>query len=1348
MTLKRALYAMTTLWIAAGAHASDLPRAVDRLGVEDGLPVDSVSAVTVDRHGFMWIATHGGIARYDGEQLRIFDAAGSPDIAGNAFASLYLDPGGNAYASGSGHSLLALAPDGVRRVHTTSNKPLNDARFIQGDPLCVTHATAISCADAEGRFSERLAFSPDEDVVAALAGQGAETWVVSRSHGISLRQGARQFTVLRDVAVRLVRGQAAVDERGDLWAVLPAGVVRVRRNGELTMHRLPRGTGADIFHLRPGADGTIWLGTNVGVFVLDEGGIVELRSAGTSTPPRPGLGWQDPQGHRWHSEAERLYRDGRLVMEADGPIGEIHFAPGGAVWVCTLRDGLYVLLPPRVKLYDRARGLKGENVYGLDIASDGAIWLGSLGAGVQRIARDGRVDVYGRDDGLPGPNAWAVAAAPDGSIYVASYRPGLFRKRPGTSRFVPVPRPPQLAGARIHSISFDAGGRLWLGTERGAWRQDPAGWTQAWPGAGRGSVKAVLHAADGTTWIGSDRGLWHLRDARATAVASGSLAETTIRGLYQDDRGDLWVSTEGRGLVHVSGGPASVPRVVRFGRAEGLPTDSPHGVVQDANGDYWINSNQGILHLTRAAFMDYSDGKTARLAASRVGIADGVATLEGNGGVQPSLAVDAEGRILFPTQRGLVIVDPAALPRPSPPRPYIEAISTPDDIALLDGSAATRSIEVRYGAVDLRPGANVRFRHRLLPLQREWTEAGQQRTATFQALPAGRHTFELQAGNDSGAWSEVAVRREVVLPARWYESRYRELVLVLLAAALATAFGRHRARTTHKRARVLESTVLSRTIALAREKARVEQALAELARSHRQAEESNRRLAEQAERLEAMDRSRSKLLANVSHELRTPLMLVDLTLLDLAELTQQPRQRTTIIQARDQTRHLNTLVEQLICLAQAEAGKIRLRYSRVDLCRLVRERARTLQPMASHRGNVRVEVACGPAAIVAFVDAAQITTILDNLIGNACRYAPAGSSVDVEAALVCDGDRARISVTDAGPGFPPEQAGRLFERFYRGDESPRGGRDGLGVGLALARELVELHGGAIGARSTPGAGATFWFELPLGADHISLADIAWGDEAPGPRPPDPIVLPAAVAARPCTPAVAIVEDHPDLGAYLAERLSAHLQVVMFTTLAEARERVLASSVSLALVDVVLPDGSGIDLCRELNNVSAAQPVPVLMMSARATHDDILAATQAGSAGFLAKPFTLDDLVAAITKSAPSLGTCFDARARRPDLVDPILAAGTDGMRDSAFGVSAWAARVHLSERQLRRRLVELTGLPPQAWLREQRLREVRRLMHEGVCRTLAEAGTRSGLDNPNYLYRLYKERFGTGPATG
>src|SRR5690606_13183213 len=148
----------------------------------------------------------------------------------------------------------------------------------------------------------------------------------------------------------------------------------------------------------------------------------------------------------------------RLVMEADGPIGEIHFAPGGAVWVCTLRDGLYVLLPPRVKLYDRARGLKGENVYGLDIASDGAVWLGSLGAGVQRIGRDGRVDVYGRDDGLPGPNAWAVAAAPDGSIYVASYRPGLFRKRPGTSRFVPVPRPPQLAGARIHSISFDAGG--------------------------------------------------------------------------------------------------------------------------------------------------------------------------------------------------------------------------------------------------------------------------------------------------------------------------------------------------------------------------------------------------------------------------------------------------------------------------------------------------------------------------------------------------------------------------------------------------------------------------------------------------------------------------------------------------------------------------------------------------------------------------------------------------------------------------------------------------------------------------------------------------------------------------
>lgn len=1356
--MKLALYAILTLSVAVPVQAQSLPKVVGHLGVEDGLPVDSVSSVVVDKRGFLWIATHGGLARYDGQQLKIFDAAGSSEMPGNSVLKLHRDAGRNVYGLSANRTLLRIEPNRIERVRTQSGRALERIRFIQAAPLCVTHPSGVACADDQGRFVERMSFTAEQNVIAALAGHGGDTWILSGSRGIWLKRAGELTLVLRDDSLRLPREQAFVDGHGDLWAVLERGLVHVRRDGRVDTYEMPHGRAADIIRIQTSPDGKVWLGTDVGLFSVESGRVVRASTDTDDTsvdPDEPTLTWHDPQGRQWLARGDRIYRDGRLVMRAEGSIQDLYFDRSGAIWVCTLRDGLYVLLTPRIELLDRNSGLLDDNIYGVDRAADGAIWLGSLGGGVQKVDRDGRITHYGVRDGLPGPNTWAVASAPDRSVYAASYDPGLYRMPHGGTRFLPVALAPVLAGTRVLSISFDAAGRLWLGTERGAWRRDGSTWINVWPGLGAGVAKSILHATDGTTWIGSDRGLWHLSDGRATAVAPDALGQSTVRGLFQDDRGDIWASTEGRGLVYVSRPGTPGTRVVRLGRRQGLPSDSPHGVVQDKQGDYWINSNQGVLRITRSELADYMRGRVSRLSPRRLGIADGVGTLEGNGGVQPAATVDDHGRIVFPTQRGVVRFDPGALPPSAPPRPYIDATTGADGDSFGPASDRNRSIGIHYGAIDLKPGANVSFRYRLLPTQPDWVDAGSQRSAAFLALPPGHHTFELVAGNEGGAWSKTPVRRSFYLPPRWYETGYYELVLLALTALLSMILVRYRTRVLRAQAAVLDATVEARTAELAQEKAKVEHALVErqqahaaLARTNRDVEESNRRLATQAERLEAMDAFRSRLLANVSHELRTPLMLVDLSLHDLADSGLGPPQRTPVVQALAQTQRLNILIEQLIGLAQAEAGQVRLRYTKVDICRFVRDAASALRPATRERGDIGIAVQCEAGEITAFIDTTRITTVLNNLVDNACRYAPAGSEVRIRVGLVEEGSQVRIAVSDRGPGFPPELAEHLFERFYRCDEHPRSGRDGLGIGLALARELVDLHGGGMGAEAQPGRGATFWFELPLGTTHIGLDDVAWDRESGTSAAASPPSLPATVDAdarsHRSADQVAIVEDHPDLCAYLRERISMFVPVVAFATMQAALRDLPHGNTGLILIDVVLPDGSGIDLCRRLRSDERMHGTPALLMSAKATPEDILAGKRAGAAEFLVKPFTFNELVAAIVRSAPSLRKFFEPRSAPPNGTqpDPILQAATEAMTESTFGVSDWADRIHLSERQLRRRVIDLTGQSPQAWLREQRLQEVHRLMRDGSCRTLAEAGARSGLENPNYLYRLYRERFG------
>lgn len=1318
----------------------------------EGLPVASASAARIDIDGFLWVATHDGLARFDGREFTVYDAASNPDMSSNRMNGLHADSAQGLYAVSLRGELLSVRSSGITRLRPDALDPESPIHYLEPESLCVTLNRGWFCPDGSGGFSLRKQFAEPGHVKLALPAGADAVWEIVPFQGVYLNavNGRRLVHADPGLVLRPSLGETAIavaTDTGELLLATEIGLLRVTTDGGRYVETAAQER-IVVLQLRAEPKGGIWVGADHGLYQLHAGELVRVDTTARSLASS--RSWRAPDGALWRSTDGELYREATLQLSSRGQIRDLYFDRDGSVWVSTLRDGLYALHEARVDLLNADSAMVNDNTYSVSRATDGSMWLGSLGGGLQRVDGAGSVRTYALEAGLPGLNPWVVAVAPDASVYAATFAPGLYRKPADSERFTPVALPQSLQDRQIFSLSFAPDETLWLGSADGAWRRNGDRWERIWPEGRSERVHAILHDLGGGVHLASGDGLWRIDRDGAHAVASSLVAGVPVRGLSRDSQGTLWGSTEGRGLVRVAADDIDGSKAVLIGRPAGLPSNSPHAVVEDATGSLWVNSNQGIFRLTRAGIADYLEGRSRVLSPLTLGLADGLSELEGNGGVQPAAAVDLAGRIWFPSQRGIVRIDTARLPlRRQPPRAVIDGIDTQGaPVALAEKSLplGVRSAQVRYNAADLHAGAEVRFRYRLRPVDQNWTDAGTRRVAAFAALAPDHYRFEVIAGNSDGFWSATPVVLEFRVPAHWHESSEFRWSLGLGALLLLAGLAQWRVHRLRQRAIALDAQVHLRTRELSTEKDRVESTLAKLATAHSdlalthsEIELRNRKLAEQTARLEGLDRFRTRLLADVSHELRTPLMLIKLPLRELVDgakkLAAADRQRLQL--PLQQTERLSHLVEQLVGLVQAEAGQMRLKVRRIDLIAWARGLIAGFEPIAE-RHRVQMELRTELASLAVYVDADHLTTVLSNFLDNALKYAPGGSIVRVGIVANAPGDWVHISVADRGPGYPPEIADALFDRFFRAEGPPRAGREGLGIGLALARELVELHGGRIGTTVNPDEGTVFWLDIPLGSAHIALDEVALESSGETGLPPS-------------TPAhdggILLVEDHPELAAYLTERLAEFFPIRTVASAELAVPEMRRGDIRLLVSDVKLPGMDGVELCRNLKAMPEFKALPVILISAKSTLLDRDAGIEAGAVTWITKPFELSTLIAEIRRFWPDSEHATPPRATFPvnvsaNLHDPILQIVRNRMADPAFGVAEWSEAAHLSDRQLRRRVTELTGLAPIIWIREQRLHKVRELISSGVCQTIADAGRQCGFDNPSYLYRLYRSQFG------
>ena len=390
------------------------------------------------------------------------------------------------------------------------------------------------------------------------------------------------------------------------------------------------------------------------------------------------------------------------------------------------------------------------------------------------------------------------------------------------------------------------------------------------------------------------------------------------------------------------------------------------------------------------------------------------------------------------------------------------------------------------------------------------------------------------------------------------------------------------------------------------------------------------------DQLKDLDRLKSKFFANVSHELRTPLTLILAPVEELAATTADPSRLQYLRVIRRNAYRLLRLIDDLLDLSRLDAGGLRLNLAEVDVRALAATVHENSMPAALAK-SIAFTLVAEPSARRIFADAHRLEIVLTNLVGNALKFTPPGGKIEIRAEDLADG--VRVVVRDSGPGIPPDALPRVFERFFQVSSNEQRREGGVGIGLALAKELVELHGGTITVASTLGEGTSFTVFLPFGRDHIRPETIERREAAvqvperrrraedPSGAVPvlasGPAVAPAAlppVSGRARRAKIVLAEDNLELQQFIRGLLEAEFDLFTADDGDEAWARVNRERPDLVISDVMMPGRSGTRLCNDIKTDPALASTPVILLTARVGSEATLEGYAHGADDFVAKPF--------------------------------------------------------------------------------------------------------------------------------
>lgn len=511
------------------------------------------------------------------------------------------------------------------------------------------------------------------------------------------------------------------------------------------------------------------------------------------------------------------------------------------------------------------------------------------------------------------------------------------------------------------------------------------------------------------------------------------------------------------------------------------------------------------------------------------------------------------------------------------------------------------------------------------------------------------------------------------------------------------------------------------------------------------------------EKIIELDELKTKLLINISHELRTPLTLVTgpvKQLLDSGKVDDDFLLRKLQVAYRN-GRRLHDLVEQVLDLSRLDSEIMQLNPTKIPIASFVKRISESFES-AADRKSIKIKVVVPDNEFLIQADADKLEKILVNLLSNAVKFTPEKGSIQV--ILVESDDSIRIEVRDSGRGIKAEDLNNIFDRFHSTSDQLEGGGQGIGVGLSITKEFVELHEGAITVESEEGKGATFLITLPK-KEYDEVAEFEFIEEGASTSTGKVDLKPQINKEHRGEFSALVVEDNPDMREYISELLMGlNLSVEQAANGKQGQQQVSLKKPDIIISDIMMPEMNGFELANWLRSVPEFKQVPIILLSARSEVEDKVHGFQLGVSDYLTKPFNALELQARVDNLLmykkereemaflPSPERDNPIQSADAELVQELQGWVETNIENSNISVEDLAEQVAMSARNLQRTLKSISGFSPNEFIREVRLYTARDLLETRQKRTVAEVAYAVGFSTPAYFSKLYKRRFGASPA--
>jgi diguanylate cyclase (GGDEF)-like protein len=633
--------------------------------------------------------------------------------------------------------------------------PSGTLRFLAEDDNR-TSRSWYRLVDGKFEFIERQR-PYDEDVV--LPGRFGKHWTITTKGVTETTAGRSVFTPI-DMSNASFRPNIFEDRDGGLW--LGENRVHYVKNGELRTFGEKDGLLLNsIYHsFWQEQDGSVWFSS--GGASSTSVGLVQIKNGEVHF-------WGQPHGLS-STSIQSIFNDRE-----------------GTTWLATDR-GLSRRRKQIIQGFSKKDGIDHSEIYPIHRDRSGTIWLGSTkGLSVYRNNKFETLDIQPVSSEKSGPvwrpgrmSVQSLWEDPSGKMWVG-LNGGIFLVENGRAEVL-------LEGSHVFAIRNDRAGNVWAATNKGLLKFNDYKVTARYStkdGLPNEFMTFIFEDSKGALWFGGYGGLSKFDDGRFTNyTVENGLVGNYVRTVYEDSDGAFWIGTYDEGMSRFKDG-----KFVNYSEKNGLFNNGAFAIEEDERGFFWISSNRGIYRVSRKELNDLADGLIAKVNSVGYGKEDGMLSTECNGGRQPASLRDEAGNFWFPTQDGVVKVDPhAEVQNPTAPTVVIEDVLSERESVGLGGQVAIepgrKDLEIRYTGISLIKSGQVKFQYKLEGHDTDWIDAGTRRTAYYSFLPPGEYTFYVKAANSDGVWSAQAAALKIELRPFFYQTK-----LFLAVCAIGALLG-------------------------------------------------------------------------------------------------------------------------------------------------------------------------------------------------------------------------------------------------------------------------------------------------------------------------------------------------------------------------------------------------------------------------------------------------------------------------------------------------------------------------------------------------------------------------------